>query len=146
MRNGSWRNVIKVMADTNYLLDLMDPTRNGAEGAVGVFDALNADMIEVSAFAGSLNDVYFITRNQCTDDGRRAWLTLFLDKFNIFPVDSLLCRAALASDEPDFEDAMIRVCAEWWEADYILSRDRKAFGNSHVPRVESPELLRILRG
>ena len=136
--------MIKVVADTNFLLDVMVPSRPLADAAASVFDALNADRVAVAVCAGSLKDAYYIARRECTEEGNRAWLNLFLDRFDVFPIDSLLCRAALTSDEPDFEDGLIRVCAEWWEADYIVSRDRKAFVNSKVPRIESPDLLRVL--
>lgn len=136
--------MIKVVADTNFLLDLMVPSRPLADAAARVFDAMNADRVEVAVCAGSLKDAYYIARRECTEEGNRAWMGLFLDSFDVFPVDSLLCRAALESTEPDFEDGLIRVCAEWWDADYIVSRDRKAFMDSRIPRIEAPDLLRVL--
>lgn len=60
------------------------------------------------------------------------------------PVDVALCRQSLASDEPDFEDGLVRACAELVGADYIVSTDRKAFKRSSVPRIESPELIQRL--
>lgn len=136
--------MIKVVADTNFLLDVMVPSRPFADDAVRVFDAMNNDRVEIAVCAGSLKDAYYIARRECTEEGNRAWISLFLDCFDVFPVDSLLCRAALASSEPDFEDGLIRVCAEWWGADYIVSRDRKAFADSGIPRIEAPDLLRVL--
>ena len=50
------------------------------------------------------------------------------------------------SDEPDFEDGIVRACAERWKADYIISRDEKAYANSHIKRVTAEEYLRICGG
>lgn len=137
--------MIKIVADTNFLLDIMVDGRPDSASALGVFDVMFSDKVAIAICAGSLKDAYYIARRDLDDSARRAWLKLFLDSFDVFPVDSLLCRTALQSDEPDFEDGLIRACAEWWEADFIVSRDRKAFVNSRVPRIETPDLLRLIR-
>ena len=59
----------------------------------------------------------------------RDWCTVF------YPNRETL-ETALASNEPDFEDGMIRAAAEQASANFILSRDAKAFANSTVPRIE----------
>ena len=136
--------MIKALVDTNVLLDMMVEDRPDSEAAASLFNrALNGD-VELAVCAGSLKDVYYIARRELSDDVRRAGIGLFLDVFDVFPVDSVICRIALASDEPDYEDGIVRACAEWWSSDFIVSRDVKAFDASSVPRIDSPGLISIL--
>ena len=48
---------------------------------------------------------------------------------------------ALASDEPDFEDGMVRACAEHEGATVIITRDKKAFTASAIPALPAAEFL-----
>ena len=52
---------------------------------------------------------------------------------------------ALNSDEPDFEDGIIRACAELNGADFIITRDKAAFAHSKVRSVTAAEYLEIAR-
>ncbi len=64
----------------------------------------------------------------------------------IMPVD--LCASygtfALESEEPDFEDALIRITAEQERVDVIVSRDKSAFVGSSIPRMSAGEVLNLL--
>ena len=55
-----------------------------------------------------------------------------MDDFIICSVDYALCRQAADSDEPDFEDALVRACAENARVDFIVTRDVTAFARSKV--------------
>ena len=134
----------KILADTNFLLDMMIPGRPDAQAAYRLFAAMDEGRVDMAVCAGSLKDSYYIARRDMADGDRRMWLRIFTERIDLFPLDSTLCRAAIASDEPDFEDALIRTCAEWWRADYILSRDAKAFANSSIPRIEASQLVNLL--
>ena len=136
--------MIKVLVDTNFLLDVMVSDRPFSSDSLRLFALMDDGVFDIGLCAGSLKDCYYIARRYMSEEDRRLWLHVFLERMDVFPVDTVLCGAALASDEPDFEDGLIRACAEWWNADYILSRDAAAFVNSSVPRVESPQLLRLL--
>ena len=48
---------------------------------------------------------------------------------------------ALDSNEPDFEDGLVRACAELNDADFIISRDEKAFRKATIRRVTAKEYL-----
>lgn len=138
--------MIKAIADTNFLVDIVAPERNGAIGTSELWDSVLAGKISIGICAGSLNDMYYSTRKQLSDQERRQWVLTFMAHTYVFPVDENLCAAAAMSNEPDFEDAMIRICAERWDANFILSRDRSrhAFERSWVPRIEAPELVGLV--
>ena len=48
------------------------------------------------------------------------------------PAARALCRQAADSDEPDFEDGLVRACAENARVDFIVTRDVTAFARSKV--------------
>lgn len=134
----------RVFADTNILLDMMVDWRPRSQAARAIFERqVNGD-VSLAICAGSLKDVYYITRRELPDVVRRKWIDMFLETFAVLPVDGDVCAAANRNDEPDFEDGIIRQCAEAWRADYILSRDEAAFRKAAVPRITCDELLAML--
>ena len=50
---------------------------------------------------------------------------------------------SLESNEPDFEDGLIRACAELNDMDFIITRDEAAFRKSTVRAVDCAEFLSI---
>lgn len=127
--------------DTNVLLYMMIPTRPHSDEALAI--ARMADSSEVRAFicASSLKDVYYITRKYADDTAVRAILKSFMMMFEVVPVDRGICEEALISDEPDYEDGIVRAAAEMARADVILARDKAAFGASWVPSMEPYDYL-----
>ena len=51
------------------------------------------------------------------------------------------CDRSLKSNEPDFEDGLVRACAELNGADFIITRDEDAFVGSKVKSVTAKEFL-----
>ena len=93
-------------------------------------------------FPGSLKDFYFITRRDFSEETRRAWISLFLDAFLLVGFDRHVCEEALSSDEPDYEDGLIRSAAECEGCQYLISRDETAFATSVVTRLTPEEYIR----
>ena len=50
---------------------------------------------------------------------------------------------ALDSNEPDYEDGLIRGTAEALQVDAIISYDKKAFRSSFVPKLTAGEALSL---
>ena len=92
---------------------------------------------EVLAVASSLNETYYTLIHHCgfSEPEARAALGLIVTVFEVARVDGEIVSDALGSDEPDYEDAVVRACAEANEVDAILSYDRNAFKGSRIPRV-----------
>lgn len=53
------------------------------------------------------------------------------------------CLMSAASDEPDFEDGMIRACAELNDVDFILTRYAAAYRRSTVRSMTCAEYLEV---
>lgn len=66
-----------------------------------------------------------------------------MDVFEVVAVDAVLCKIAAHSDEPDFEDGIIRALAEQRNAEFIISRDVAAFKNSNIRRLSATDFMQV---
>lgn len=122
----------KLFLDTSFLLDLALDHRPGAESAKELF-ALVCDGQAVAMIApSSLKDFYYIGRRDISEDQRRAWIAFFLDAFSVVDLNREACQRALHSDEPDYEDGIVRALAESSCCTAIITRDLPAFAHSTV--------------
>ncbi|WP_455138745.1 type II toxin-antitoxin system VapC family toxin [Thermophilibacter sp.] len=133
----------KLFLDTNILLDQMIDDRPGSDDALRLTGMATRGNVLCTISTTSLSDVYYISRRTVPERKRRAWLEFFLDAFEAVAPDTNTCRTALASDEPDYEDGVVRALAERCHADYIISRDERAFAGSGVPRLSAAEFLEV---
>ena len=93
--------------------------------------------------ASSLNEAYYTLMHHCgfSEGEARQALRNVTRVFSVAPTNLAVVRAALESDEPDYEDAVVRACAEANQVDGILSYDRRAFRGSPIPRVTAEQLI-----
>lgn len=93
--------------------------------------------------ASSLNEVYYTLMHHCafSEDEARQALRSIVGVFEIAPTTASVVRRALGSDEPDYEDAFARACAEINQVDVILSYDKAAFRRSEIPKVTAQYFL-----
>lgn len=131
----------KLLLDTNVLLDVAMGERAGWAAATLLVDefAYGQSIGYVSAL--SLKDVYYILCKYADEPSARAYVLAVMDLFEAISVDMGLCRIAAQSDEPDFEDGLIRACAEHAGVDYIISRDEAAFAKSPIKRLSPRQYL-----
>lgn len=133
-----------ILIDTNVLLDMVLSARPDSGDAQRLLEAGLKGKCKLSISASSLKDFYYITRRDLSEDVRRAWISFFLDVLHVLQVDSLVCRDAVDSDEPDFEDGIVRAIAESAGAVAIVSRDAGAFEGSLIRRLTASEVLSLL--
>ena len=73
-------------------------------------------------------------------------MALLRRAFEVTELTLEILDAALASDEPDFEDGLVRATAEALGVDVIVSRDARAFVGSSIRRCSAVELLGLAGG
>lgn len=122
----------------------MVPDRPHSNVAAVIIDAAGEGRFEAVVSASSLKDIYYITRKSLADDIVRDYIAAFLDLMEVAPVDRAACADALRSDEPDFEDGIVRAIAESSGADFIVTRDGKAFGKSGVRAMTSALFAEVI--
>ncbi|KAB8295417.1 type II toxin-antitoxin system VapC family toxin [Bifidobacterium avesanii] len=146
--------MLKLFLDTNVLLDAVGLQREGHAEARRLL-LIDPRRANLGISAGSLKDFYFtadkakagIGRHGGLDDAeRRRWIGIFMDLASILPDDERTAKAALESNEPDYEDGTKRATAEAWEADWIVTRDssRHAFERSPIPTATAAQIIKRL--
>lgn len=137
---------MKVFLDTNILIDLIADSRpHSAESRALILEMSNRN-IDFHTITSSFKDVYYICRRVFAkeDDLRRAVKTL---RELIDPIELTLpiLDTAFESDEPDFEDGIIRAAAELSRSDLIVTYDAEAFRNSSVRAATADQALALIR-
>lgn len=133
----------RLLLDTNILLDAILAGRPHAEEAQGVIARCNGGGDFGMASGLSLKDVYYIATRAYGEAWARVAVRHLMGLLVIAPDDAEVFDRAINSSEPDFEDGIVRVCAELNDADFIVTRDGEAFAASSVRSVSAGEYLRI---
>ena len=133
----------KALIDTNVLLDACMSERPEWAYAVMLLDEVAYGRLEAHVAATSLKDAYYILGKYADEATARQFVTSALDAFVVQEVNAAACRMAAQSNEPDFEDGVIRACAERAEVAFIISRDEEAFKKSHIKRLSAKEYVEL---
>lgn len=139
----------RVLLDTNVLLDYLDARRSEHETARSLARAILSHGGSPVAPASSYKDVYYILqRSLGSERDARALVKGLVECVPITPIDlhGTDLAPAAASDEPDFEDGLVRRLAERERVVAIVTRDASAFRSSFVPVFDPREFLGLLEG
>ncbi|WP_418243533.1 type II toxin-antitoxin system VapC family toxin [Ellagibacter isourolithinifaciens] len=136
----------KFFFDTNVLLDLVIPARPQHGFAAELFREIAARVDgRALLLASSLKDVYYIfNRHYGDEQTARKVISQMRASFEVVELTLCVVDDALCSNEPDYEDALVRAAAENVRCDYIVSRDEKAFRASCCKRVDARQALALL--
>ena len=134
----------RVLFDTNILIDAVDKNRPFSREACLALKHCNGggDMGLVSPT--SLNDAYYILRKYKGEAWAREAVRHLLDLLVVLPFGPEECLISAESNEPDFEDGMIRAAAELNDVDYIITRDKKAFLYARKGKLTCDEYLELI--
>lgn len=130
-----------ILLDTNILLDSVIPNRPQHDEALALLRWCNGSGDYGFAAATSFNDAYYILCRAYSEAIAREALENLLGLVAVAPVSAEECDRSLRSNEPDFEDGLVRACAELNGADFIITRDEDAFVGSKVKSVTAKEFL-----
>ena len=131
----------RLLLDTNILLDCVDPSRASHDDAMRLLTLCNGGGDVGIASSHSLNDTYYIMSRLYGEPNARKAVRLLAELVVVAPIGAEETLLALDSNEPDFEDGLVRACAELNDVDFIISRDEKAFRKATIRRVTAKEYL-----
>lgn len=132
---------MRVIIDTNVVLDVLLARTRFVESASRVFALVEQSKIEASLCATTVTTVhYLLTQSLSRDEGRRA-LRGLLELFEIAPVNRPVLEGALQSKIADFEDAVVEQAGRLAGAEAIITRNTKDFRHSSVKALDPAELL-----
>ena len=133
----------RILLDTNILLDCVDPSRAFHGDAMRLIARCNGGGDMGMACSLSLKDVYFVMSRLYDEPSARGAVRVLSDLAVIGPIGAEETLSALDSNEPDFEDGLIRAFAELNDVDFIISRDEKAFLRAKTRKLSAAEYLEI---
>lgn len=135
---------MRVIVDTNVVLDVLLARRPFVESASRVFALVEQSRIEASLCATTVTTVdYLLTQSLSRDEGRQA-LRGLLELFEIAPVNRSVIEKALRSKIEDFEDAVLEQAGCLVGAEAIITRNTKDFRKSSIKALDPTELLLAL--
>ena len=136
-------NARHLLFDTNVLLDVLVEGRPESSEAWEILKRCNGGGEMGLVTPGSLKDVYYVLGRGGREAAAREAIGLLMDLLVIAPMGAEECDLAMRSDEPDFEDGLVRACAELNGVDFILTRDERAFRKSRVRFLTCAEYLEL---
>lgn len=135
----------RILLDTSILLDSIIPNRPDHDEALALLKWCNGSGDYGFAAATSFNDTYYILRKAYSESLARQAINKLMDLVAIAPISAEECHLSLYSNEPDFEDGLIRACAELNDADFIITRDDQAFKGTKIRSLTAANFLRQIQ-
>lgn len=136
----------RVMVDTNVLIDLVSSTRpSHGRTAAAVGALLGSGDWEGCVLASELKDVYYAyCRHYGDEPSARGAIRELRRMFVPVNLTPSVVDAALDSDEPDFEDGLVRAAAELSGCEYLLTRDAPGFLDAGFEKLDADGLRAVI--
>ena len=133
----------KVFLDTNIFIDYLARRGQFFESAAKIIQMGQQHRCEIMVSALSFATASFIleTHHKLPNDVIVQKFVMFVKMCNVTPVDSLVIDEAIASQFPDFEDAMQYYSALREGADAIITRNTSDFVASKIEVYEPQQFL-----
>ncbi len=123
---------MRVLIDTNVVLDFLQGREPFAENAVRLFESIDSGEIEGFIAATTITNIYYIVRRSAGAVVAQDAITQVLADLNICAVDRDVLEQALALNFQDFEDAVQYACALVHNVDAIVTRDASGFVSAEI--------------
>ena len=133
---------MKVLIDTNIILDFLSPREPFFQDANLLFQAIETEEIVGYVAATTLTDIFYISRKRTKslEEARRI-VSNVLTILVICPTDRAVLESAFNAGFSDFEDAVQIFSAVAQNVDAIATRDAKGFLSSPIPVYSIQQLL-----
>lgn len=138
----------KIFLDTNVILDLYIPGREGKVAARTLLDLWEASGDSIRLYLSSLSvaDIAYVLRKHFDKARIKAIINELRHFCNILSMSDLFIIDALDSACPDFEDALQISCAETAGCDFLLTSNLTHFrGNTWMTVLTPGQFLEKLQ-
>jgi predicted nucleic acid-binding protein len=135
---------VKVLFDTNIVLDVLMDRAPFADAAVALFVAVEHGALQGYLCGTTVTTVYYLTAKVLGAKRAQEEVGKLLTLFEVAPVGRPVLESALASEFGDFEDAVVYQAARHAGAQAIVTRNLKDFQGAGLPVYSSVELVKIL--
>ena len=125
---------LRLLLDTNILIDLFDSRAPFAADALKLRIANEFGDVELWASAKSFTDIFYVmVRAGATSEAVQDVFSESLSFLHVCSVDEDDIALAAAQRWDDFEDCIVALCAEKVHAQFIITRDKAGFERSKLP-------------
>jgi predicted nucleic acid-binding protein len=135
---------LKVLFDTNVVLDVLLDPRPHSDAAASLFALIERRRIEGLLGATTLTTILYLATKAVGAARARKHVQALLALFEVAPVDGKVLASALTLNFPDFEDAVLHEAARQAGATGIVSRDPKGFARGRLPVYEPGALVKMI--
>ena len=133
--------MMKVLIDTNVIIDYLADRGEFADNAERIFDLCEQNQLTGVITASSITDIHYIMRKFVGREKATENLKLLFTVFEIIDVGKTDLLRAMESAVTDFEDALVAVCAKRAKAECIVTRNIAHFANASVLPMEPGDFL-----
>ena len=134
---------MNALIDTNVILDdILDRAPN-ADVAKKINRLVTDELINGYLTANTLTDIFYLVSKHKNELAARKTVKNLLLIFTVASVDGRDCQKAIDLPMSDFEDALIVVCAERTNLDYIVTNDQGFLSETGfgVPTIKPVDFL-----
>ena len=135
---------MKVLLDTNIVLDLLMGREPFAEAAEKLFAAIENSEIAGYLCGTTVTTIHYLMTKEIGARRSKKEVEKLLKLFEIAPVTRSVLESALALGLADYEDAVIHEAAVHAGADVLVTRNQKDFRGAKVRLHTADELVKIL--
>lgn len=132
---------MKVLIDTNIILDVLCNRQGFAEDSAKVFKLCEVKKITGYISALSISNITYIMRKELDRERVREILEKLSLIFEIVDLRADDLKRASVLDFKDYEDAIQSTQAVRIKANYIITRNIKDYNNSKVTAIKPSELI-----
>lgn len=133
--------------DANALVYWVYPGSPHHDQVNGFLDVVLSERSAIYALSSSLNEIYYALHSHYMSEAdARDSIRDIAGLFDLVDLTGPLVHASLDSDDPDYEDGLIRAAAEFLQVDAIITYDRSAFRSSFIPKLTTGEAIKIFSG
>ena len=136
---------MKILVDTNVVLDLLLDRTPHATAAAQVFSLIERNALSGYLCATTLTTVHYLATKVVGRKKSLEEISKLLRLFEVAPVNRVVLEAALgAQGFSDFEDAVLHEAARQTDTDALVTRSKKDFKKATLPVYEPGELIGII--
>jgi predicted nucleic acid-binding protein len=136
-------NLPWVLIDTNVILDLLLERAAFVNEAQRLNDRVEAGTCRAMLCATTVTTIDYLARKQLGSAAARGAVSALLSLYDIAAVTRATLHQALASDMPDFEDAVLAYSAYQSGAQAIITRNLRDFAKSPVRAYTPAQFLAL---
>jgi len=136
---------MRVLFDTNIVLDLLLDRKPHAEAAADLFARVESGEMTGYIGATTVTTIHYLAAKAVGARRARTLVGRLLNLMEVAPVSRAVLESALESATADYEDAVLCEAARQVDAQAIVTRNRADFRKSPLPVYTPVEMLKLLQ-